>query len=422
MFQRVAKIAMVIAILSLSPAQAVEIGENVLVDITGQAKNWETATVISKDATGYTVRMLGVGVHQGEHHVPEHYIHGYHQKAPAGLPNTGAPQTQTGSKAPLTNPAFKVGEFVVVDVSGAGKTWESGKIVSVDATGYTIEMLGVGQHQGRYQVPEHYIYGAPTLPAAQPKTGTAQTPPVANVEARPAPAPPPAAPPQAVGGSTGLSGLYLRHEQVFMGTSLSYREDHYLFFPDGRVYHGVPPEGPSRFNWAKEQQAHPERCGRYGINGDKITMSYGGAQPYTWPIKIKSAKEMELNIAPTVKVEPFAANAKITGNYQRGTTFGPNYSQTGAPTVTAAGTYIFQSNGTVSADNLSAADGDTDVTGVTVRVQQGQQGTYSVSGNDMTLTLGGRTLHCTAYPIYDRDSTQLPARISIDGALYERKK
>ncbi len=407
--------------LSLQVAQAANVGETVLVDVTGAAKNWESGTVIRKDAKGYTIRMLGVGEHKGEYQVPEHYIFGYHKNPPAANPPAPDPTNHSPSGS------VKVGEMVLADVTGAAKNWETGKIISVDATGYTIEMLGVGQHKGQFRIPEHYIHGYHKTPP--PPVATARQPEVVPNPPEPAAKPPVVTPPPvaivpatAVSGSKNLSGLYLRHEQVFMGTSLSYREDHYLFFTDGRFYHGVPPEGPSNFNWAKEQRAHPELCGQYGINGNTITLSYGGRAPFTWPLKVTGADQMEMNMAPTVKVERFGANARISGNYQRGTTFSARYSQTGAPTVTAAGTYIFDSNGNVSRDNLGAADGDTKVTGVTVAVRQANQGTYSISGNDMTLNLGGQTLRCTVYPIYERGNTQLPVRISIDGALYERKK
>ena len=451
----VASIALSV-LLSIATAStlASEIGETVVVDVTGAAKNWETGTIISKDANGYTIRMLGVGEHKGEYHVPEHYIHGYHKNLPATTkaapgadPHQAAPQKSTAN---TPTDSIKIGEVVLADVTGAAKNWESGKIISRDATGYTIEMLGVGEHKGQFHIPESYIHGhqkktvthaAPASTAAS--SGAASTPTTYNkaladaswkslsddIDARiknsknqgTSPGVP-SAPAKAVSGSKGLNGLYLRHEQVFMGTSLSYNEDHYFFFPDGRFYHGVPPEGPSNFNWSKEQQAHPERCGQYGINGDKITISYSGSEPFTWQLKMRGANEMELNRAPTVRVERFGANARISGNYQRGTTFGASYSYAGAPTVTAAGTYIFNSNGTVSNSNVSGAEGDTKVSGVSVGVQQANQGTYSINGNDMTLNLGGKTMRCTVYPVYDRGNSQLPARISLNGALYERKK
>ena len=80
---------------------------------------------------------------------------------------------------------------------------------------------------------------------------------------------------------------------------------------------------------------------------------------------------MEMNMSPTVRVEKFGSNAKLSGNYQRGTTYGASYSYAGAPTVTAAGTYIFSPSGTVSSDTTKGIEGDTKITGVSVGIQQG---------------------------------------------------
>jgi hypothetical protein len=230
-----------------------------------------------------------------------------------------------------------------------------------------------------------------------------------------------ASPAQPVNGSKGLSGLYLRHEQSFQGTSISYREDHYYFFPDGRVYHGVPPEGPSNFNWAKEMRENPLKCGTYGINGNKITFSWTGGSSYTWPMR-NDARGMEINMSPTNKVEKFGSNAKLSGSYHRGTVFGANYSYGAAPTITKAGIYTFASNGSFSTDSTKGLGGDTNDTGVTVGIYQKGQGTYTINGNDMVLTLGGEVKRCTVYPVTDNGNLQAPVRISINGALFERGK
>lgn len=368
-------------------AQAIEIGECVVLDPTGAATTWETGKVISKDASGYTIRMLGVGKYTGEYHVPEHYIHGYHKNVPA-------PAATAASSSPSYTPSHSQ------TPARAASPWSTSASTSASTSSGNTESARDSWKALSADIDER-IRKSKAAAAAPPGS---------------------IGPAKAVSGSKGLSGLYLRHEQSFSGTSLSYREDHYLFFPDGRFYHGVPPEGPSNFNWAKEQSVHPELCGQYGINGNQITLAYSGSAPYTWPLKIRSANEMEMNMSPTVRVEKFGTNAKLSGNYQRGTTYGASYSYAGAPTVTAAGTYIFSPSGTVSSDTTKGIEGDTKITGVSVGIQQGSQGTYTINGNDMTMSLGGHSMRCTVYPIYDRGNSQLPARISINGALYERKK
>lgn len=373
-------------------AQAIEIGECVVLDPTGAATTWETGKVISKDASGYTIRMLGVGKYTGEYHVPEHYIHGYHKNVPAPAATAASSLSSSSPSSPSYTPSHSQ------TPARAASPWSTGASAS-RASGNTESAR------------ESWKALSADIDERIRKSKAAAAAPPGSI-----------GPAKAVSGSKGLSGLYLRHEQSFSGTSLSYREDHYLFFPDGRFYHGVPPEGPSSFNWAKEQRVHPELCGQYGINGNQITLAYSGSAPYSWPLKIRSSNEMEMNTSPTVRVEKFGANAKLSGNYQRGTTYGASYSYAGAPTITAAGTYVFSPNGTVTCDSTKGIEGDTKVTGVSVGIQQGSQGTYTINGNDMSMNLGGHSMRCTVYPIYDRGNSQLPACISIDGALYERKK
>lgn len=456
---------------------AVEVGEGALVDVNGNAKNWESGKVVAVDGNMCTVKLIGVGEHKGEWKVPIHYLYGYHKNAQQGSGAAGSVGTTNangvhdvtrGTSTQLSgdNDPVKVGEGVLIDVSGAGKNWESGKVIAKDASGYTVKLIGVGEHKGEWKVPLNYIFGyhkpqkspsystnsganlasaavhggaannsgSTTTGATRQSTAkdgfTSTTSDawkalsadidarIAKVDGKPA-AGSHSAPAKAIGGAKGLSGLYFRHAQVFMGNSLSYNEDHFLFFPDGRFYHGVPPEGPGHFNWAKELQAHPENCGYYGINGDQITFAYPGNENITWTMKRKGTDQMELNYGPTVKVESFGQNAKLSGTFARGTTFGSTYSPAGAPTITSSGVYTFSPNGTVSNSSMGATGGDTKDVGVTARVSTDSRGTYSINGNDMVINLGGQSMRCTAYPVSKNGVIQ---RISIDGLLYEKRK
>lgn len=215
-----------------------------------------------------------------------------------------------------------------------------------------------------------------------------------------------------VGGAAPFAGIYLRHEQSFSGTSLNYREDHYYFFSDGRVYHGVPPEGPSHFDWAKAQAKNPELCGRYGVSGNQITFSWPSGS-YTWMLK-GSGSAFDMNYSPTVKVEKFPANARLSGTYERGSV----HSAPGVPNLSTATGYTFSPDGSVT----YAGMGGTDSTNATTTVREQQRGTYTLSGNDLELRLGGAVWRCTAFPQWEGAPSQTPKRLSVDGTLLERKR
>ena len=216
-----------------------------------------------------------------------------------------------------------------------------------------------------------------------------------------------------VAGSYPFQGIYLRHEQSFQGTALNYREDHYYFFPDGRVYHDVPPEGPARFDWNKAMQVSPELCGYYGVNGNEITFSWPGGG-YTWVLK-KNGGGYEMNYSPTVKVETFPANARLSGTYERGDIT----AAAGAPTLSTAFSYTFSPDGTVLLNEMKG----TDSTNLTTTVRDQNRGTYTVAGNDMEIRTGAGVWRFTAYPQWNNGPpSQAPSRISLDGALLERRR
>ncbi|MCA0314017.1 MAG: hypothetical protein LCH63_09285 [Candidatus Melainabacteria bacterium] len=375
-------------------AFAYEVGDIVMVDPFGGNKNFESAEVFAKEARGYSVRLLPGNKHSGEFFVPETWISGL-----GAAPSTGA---QGAAHGAAQGAAHGAAQGAAHGAAQNGTPTRAGAASSVAP--HTPSQSQSGQWQGAADDPYKKMYNDINERIKQSKNESSGSP---------------SAPAGPVSGSHPFEGLYLRHEQTWQGTALNYREDHYYFFADGRVYHGVPPEGPGRFNWAKEQQTHPQRCGQYGVNGNKITFSYAGSAPYTWPIRMKGGQEMELNMSPTVKVDKFGANAKLNGSYHRGTVFAANYSIGAAPTITKAGIYNFYPNGTVTTDSTKGINGDTNDTGVTASVYQKNAGTYTVSGNDMTISLAGETMHCTAYPIMEGGQ---PIRISINGALFERKR
>ena len=274
---------------------------------------------------------------------------------------------------------------------------------------------------------------APAAQTAQtPPTQTAQTPPAAAAKpAQPTPAAEQAKPgestweqmwrereqtiaaqknPQPAGkvaGATPFQGVYLRHEQSAQG----FREDHYYFFPDGRVYHEVPPEGPSRFNWEQAQRETPQLCGYYGVNGQEITFSWPGGG-YTWILK-PNGGGYEMNYSPTVKVDKFPANARLSGTYARGDIT----AAVGQPTLSTAWTYTFSPDGTVIMNDMKGAD----TANVTATVTERDRGTYTLSGNDLEIRSAAGVWRCTAYPQPNGTPSQTPARISIDGSLLERR-
>jgi hypothetical protein len=203
-----------------------------------------------------------------------------------------------------------------------------------------------------------------------------------------------------------LSGLFTRFGQSFEGKSLICQEEIFYFFADGRVYHGLPPEGPAHLDWSKAIKESPNLCGTYGIIGDTIVFQWNGtnAQTVTWKLRRKG-NNLELNGMVADKAPTFPNNAKLDGTYAH-----PEIVVVqGKPVVTPV-IYSFTADGKV---NLEKKDTKLSV--------QKQSGSYLLSGNDLELNFGGDHTSCTIFPQHlDNRSLKSPDRLSINGKLFEK--
>lgn len=201
-----------------------------------------------------------------------------------------------------------------------------------------------------------------------------------------------------------LSGLFTRFGQSFEGKRLICQEEQFYFYPDGRVYHGLPPEGPAHLDWSKALKDTPNLCGSYGIIGDTIIFQRSGSQPVTWKLRRKG-NNLELNGMVADKAPTFPKNAKLEGTYAR-----PEIIVFQGKPVTTPVIYSFTFDGKVSIEKKDK----------TLAVQK-QSGSYSLSGNDLELNLGSDHTTSTIFPQHlDNRSIKSPDRLSINGKLFER--
>ncbi len=409
-------------LLAFTPTLA-QTGSSVMVSPMGLENDYHPATVLSQSGKSFVVRMTS-GKYAGQ----EFVVLGDWVKPGAATPPVAAPPAETTPPATPAGSIGEVGSAVLASPMGLPNGYDPAVILSRTSGGYTVRFTG-GKYAGQefavlkdWVRPANATTAAHTPPAApNPPATTPTSPPTGNdpwsqmqrdIDQTIADSKTPPEPAKPVAGATPLNGIYLRQEQSFQGTALTHQEDYYTFFPDGRVYHSVPPEGPTRFDWAAESKRRPDRSGRYGIQGDRITFSWATGRTYTWKITGTGA-EFDLNMSPTVKVDKFPANARLSGTYHRGSV----NAAAGLPTVSKATVYSFHPDGTVSLEGMKG----TDTTNVTITIDETARGTYRLSGNDLEIRWGGEVWYCTAFPQYDGAPTQSPPRISINGALFERK-
>ena len=404
-------------LLSASCAFA-QAGTTVQVSPMGLENDYHPAVLLQQSGNSWFVRMTS-GKYAGQEFVVlKDWVRA---SAPAQASPPQAAPTQT-SPPPA---ALEVGSAVMATPMGLANGYDPAVLVSVTNGGFNVRFTA-GKYAGQeFAVLKDWVRptGGPLAPQQTPQQAPQQTPAAAtntgqdpgaqmqrDIEKAIADSKRPPGPPAAVSGATPLNGLYLRQEQSFQGTALTHREDYYYFFPDGRVYHSVPPEGPSHFQWQTETQKNPDRCGRYGVEGDRITFSWMTGRTYTWKIS-GTGNEFDLNQSPTVKADKFPAPARISGTYDRGSV----NTAPGLPTVALSTSYTFALDGTVTTNGMRG----TDTTTVTATINERGRGTYSLSGNDLEIRRGGEVWRCTAFPV--PGGTASPPSISINGALFVRR-
>jgi len=211
-----------------------------------------------------------------------------------------------------------------------------------------------------------------------------------------------------------LSGFFIRFGQTFEGKRLICQEEQFYFFPDGRVYHGLPPEGPAHLDWAKALKETPSLCGTYCIIGDTIVFQWHGTpqQTISWKLRRKG-KNLELNGMVADKAPTFPNNAKLDGTYAR-----PEIVVIQGKPITTPVTYLFTADGKVTVERKVTVE----VKDKTLAVQK-QSGSYRLSGNDIELNFGDESICNTIFPQHlDNHSLKSPDRLSINGKLFEKVK
>lgn len=194
-----------------------------------------------------------------------------------------------------------------------------------------------------------------------------------------------------------LSGLFTRFGQTFEGKNLICKEEQFYFYPDGRVYHGLPPNGPSHLDWQKASTSSGNLCGSYGIDGDTIIIRWGNQPATTWSIKRKGVN-IELNGLVADKSPEFL-HPTLSGTYMR-----QSVKLVAGKSVMSPESYGFASDGTV----VYVGDGK-------------KSGRYLLAGNDLEIKFeNDEIFRCTAFPQYlDSRNVKSPPRINMAGQLYE---
>lgn len=195
-------------------------------------------------------------------------------------------------------------------------------------------------------------------------------------------------------GSGDPDGLYLMTRSAFGGlTTEAYR------FDDGAVVRN--PIAPD--------EQRPEDVGTYAIDGDQMTMTFGGdattseVEPgdggcFFWDMG---------NFCPVGAFEDDTLDGTFSGGASVG---GGVVASVVTVTFSPDGSYTLSSLGSVSTADASAASGGE------------ERGTYEIDGNLLTLTPeGGAPRSLTTFPYDDGSEGAQPRRIFFGGGMLKRQ-
>lgn len=202
-------------------------------------------------------------------------------------------------------------------------------------------------------------------------------------------------------GSGGIAAVYLgstvRNElNPLGGMDLKAIREYLVLLKNGQAYRDIPDDGHvTDMNFADALSKHPQKCGTYKVEGDKIAFTwiddYGFIKDDAVPFHRGGSSRGSVDLGSmTVSEVPAAHSLKISGRYT--STFYMSGNTAMSSTGITAQTFIsfapdgtYQKSGFSSATFSNSAGGST--TGGTVNSRKGvESGHYTIDGYTLTLT------------------------------------
>jgi uncharacterized protein (DUF2141 family) len=244
------------------------------------------------------------------------------------------------------------------------------------------------------------------------KTAAAPPPAASRPAAPSTPARDPSAVPPAPGRG-GLSGLYtgvIRNVTVpgpgATGLFWTPQQDWMMFFPDGRVFLGLPPTGTSQgFDWAAECTMRPSWCATYTVQGNRVTFRWlSGATRVLTRRDGRIWTEDESIYLPLPSVD----GLRLEGRYAV-----PWKEQSGPARIAFTRDGQFREEGLLDGIGWNRSD-DSDAVRRIREVPRGE-GTYEIRSNTLSLRYrDGRVVHVNMYVRQEELAKRQPEEIYIN--------
>jgi hypothetical protein len=194
------------------------------------------------------------------------------------------------------------------------------------------------------------------------------------------------------GVAGGLQGVYIGYKMRGMA-GLRTHFEYLTFLADGNVLRALPERGLDNFDFKEALRKNRDYCGRYRVNGNTITITWGD-----------NNREIATREGTTLKIRddsyfqvPSSDGLKLNGAYhQEGT---------------AAAPYVihFRSDGSFTENGILNLVNYHDET------QKGGRGTYRIGNNTITLSyVDGRKVPLSFFIFNENSTGAVPNRIHIN--------
>ncbi len=199
--------------------------------------------------------------------------------------------------------------------------------------------------------------------------------------------------------------LYLR---TYMWTGMygSSLDISWIFMDDKGNIVKNPKHGVNPVDWAKEKKDNQKQTGTYKVQGNKLAINWSDGKTATWSTEKKNGKYSAIDGGITTKQTGMPKNYRIEGQYA---------SSVVLPNVAATSTLVFKKDGTFTSSNYGTVS-TPDVSGES---QQGNTGTYDISGNTLTMKFPDGKVEKSVITIWDMDGKK---HLVINSKYYPQEK
>lgn len=292
-------------------------------------------------------------------------------------------------------PIFKAGSKVEIYWASS---WYGGSVLEVKGDLYKVHYDGYSSSWDEW-VNKNRL----RAPGTNTATTAVKSSPVAPKEGKGTTSQPQTVVKQSYSGTAGK--LYLRTFMRMIGTQ-NFFEINWIFLgADGTIVYD-PKNGVDPINYKKEEQDNPNNIGKYQVAGKKMMVTWRNGRKEEWSIETKGGDFSAIDGGIVTRQGRLPANYRIAGQYAASAVL---------PNVASVRTFIFSKDGTFTYNT----QGTISTTAVTSQKEWSQKGTYSISGNTLTLTFANGEIKKSVICIWDMGGSK---NLVINGSYFPQEK